>query len=124
MALKLIIDTDPGIDDAMAILYAIAAPEIDLLGLTTVFGNVTTPKATRNALYLLRGSRSLWPKGCTALVYFLPFRQPLRCMGRRALERSPCPRPSAARWLRLRLSIWCGWHGRIKGSCCSVPLVL
>ena len=53
MALKLIIDTDPGIDDAMAILYAVAAPEIDLLGLTTVFGNVTTPKATRNALYLL-----------------------------------------------------------------------
>ena len=53
MALKLIIDTDPGIDDAMAILYAIAAPEIDLLGLTTVFGNVTTPKATRNVLYLL-----------------------------------------------------------------------
>ena len=53
MALKLIVDTDPGIDDAMAIFYAIAAPEIDLLGLTTVFGNVTTPKATRNALYLL-----------------------------------------------------------------------
>ena len=53
MALKLIIDTDPGIDDAMAIFYAIASPEIDLLGLTTVFGNVTTPKATRNALYLL-----------------------------------------------------------------------
>ena len=53
MALKLIIDTDPGIDDAMAIFYAISSPEIDLLGLTTVFGNVTTPKATRNALYLL-----------------------------------------------------------------------
>lgn len=53
MALKLIIDTDPGIDDAMAIFYAISSLEIDLLGLTTVFGNVTTPKATRNALYLL-----------------------------------------------------------------------
>ena len=53
MALKLIIDTDPGIDDAMAIFYAISSPENDLLGLTTVFGNVTTPKATRNALYLL-----------------------------------------------------------------------
>ena len=53
MALKLIIDTDPGIDDAMAIFYAMAAPEIDLLGLTTVFGNVTTPNATRNALFLL-----------------------------------------------------------------------
>ena len=37
----------------MAIFYAISSPEIDLLGLTTVFGNVTTPKATRNALYLL-----------------------------------------------------------------------
>ena len=50
--MKLIIDTDPGIDDAMAIFYAAAAPEIDLVGLTTVFGNVTTPVATRNALRL------------------------------------------------------------------------
>ena len=53
MATKLIIDTDPGIDDAMAIFYAIANPEIDILGLTTVFGNVTTQQATRNALFLL-----------------------------------------------------------------------
>lgn len=50
---KLIIDTDPGIDDAMAIFYAAAAPDIDLLGLTTIFGNVTAPMATRNALRLL-----------------------------------------------------------------------
>ncbi|MGH1577404.1 nucleoside hydrolase [Planktotalea sp.] len=50
---KLIIDTDPGIDDAMAIFYAAAAPEIELLGLTTIFGNVTTQMATRNALRLL-----------------------------------------------------------------------
>ena len=49
----MIIDTDPGVDDAMAILYAAAAPDIDLLGLTTVFGNVTTPIATRNALRLV-----------------------------------------------------------------------
>lgn len=50
---KLIIDTDPGIDDAMAIFYAAAAPDIELLGLTTIFGNVTTQMATRNALRLL-----------------------------------------------------------------------
>ncbi len=50
---KLIIDTDPGIDDAMAIFYAIAEPSIELLGLTTIFGNVTTPTATRNALRLV-----------------------------------------------------------------------
>lgn len=51
--MKLIIDTDPGIDDALAILYAAADPEIELLGLTTVFGNVTVEQATRNALYLV-----------------------------------------------------------------------
>lgn len=53
---KLIIDTDPGIDDAMAIFYAAAAPDIDLLGLTTIFGNVTTEMATRNALRLLEAA--------------------------------------------------------------------
>lgn len=50
---KLIIDTDPGIDDAMAIFYAAAAPEIEIAGLTTIFGNVTVQQATRNALRLL-----------------------------------------------------------------------
>ncbi|MFO8041588.1 MAG: nucleoside hydrolase [Alkalispirochaeta sp.] len=48
-----IIDTDPGIDDAMAVFYALAAPEIEVLGLTTVFGNVATDRATENALRLL-----------------------------------------------------------------------
>ncbi|WIY25989.1 nucleoside hydrolase [Parasedimentitalea psychrophila] len=56
MAVKMIIDTDPGIDDAMAIFYAAAASDIDLLGLTTVFGNVTTDIATRNALRLLEAA--------------------------------------------------------------------
>lgn len=50
---KVIIDTDPGIDDAMAIAYAIAHPDIELLALTTIFGNVRTHEATRNALALL-----------------------------------------------------------------------
>jgi inosine-uridine nucleoside N-ribohydrolase len=50
---KLIIDTDPGIDDAMAIFWAAASPDIELLGLTSVFGNVTVDIATRNALRLL-----------------------------------------------------------------------
>ncbi len=48
-----IIDTDPGIDDAMAIFYALAAPEFEVLGLTTVFGNVPVETATSNALNLL-----------------------------------------------------------------------
>ena len=35
-AIKLIIDTDPGVDDAMAILFAAAHPELELIGMTTV----------------------------------------------------------------------------------------
>lgn len=50
---KLIIDTDPGIDDAMAILMAFHSPEVEVIGLTTIFGNVPTSLATHNALHLL-----------------------------------------------------------------------
>ncbi|MFN6977043.1 MAG: nucleoside hydrolase [Gemmobacter sp.] len=46
---KIIIDTDPGQDDAVAILLALASPEIDLLGITCVAGNVPLPLTTRNA---------------------------------------------------------------------------
>ncbi len=53
MTNKVIIDTDPGIDDAMAIYFAVQAPQIDLLGLTTVFGNIEVELATQNALRLL-----------------------------------------------------------------------
>jgi purine nucleosidase len=46
----IILDCDPGIDDALAIAFAAASPEIDLVGLTTVAGNVGLPKTTANAL--------------------------------------------------------------------------
>ncbi|EHA8587557.1 Uridine-ribohydrolase 1 isoform 3 [Cocos nucifera] len=49
---KVIIDTDPGIDDSMAIMMAFQTPEIEVLGLTTIFGNVSTEDATSNALLL------------------------------------------------------------------------
>ena len=49
---KVLIDTDPGIDDAMAIFYAGLHPDIDLIGMTSVFGNVTAEIAARNALVL------------------------------------------------------------------------
>ncbi|AES60051.2 putative inosine nucleosidase [Medicago truncatula] len=50
---KIIIDTDPGIDDAMAIFLALRSPEVQVIGLTTIYGNVYTTLATRNALHLL-----------------------------------------------------------------------
>ncbi|ASJ75451.1 nucleoside hydrolase [Granulosicoccus antarcticus] len=50
---KIIIDTDPGVDDTMAIAYALAHPDIELLGLTTVFGNINIDYSTRNGQYVL-----------------------------------------------------------------------
>ncbi len=49
---KVIFDTDPGVDDAMALLFLHRHPEIDLIGITTVFGNASIETTTRNALYL------------------------------------------------------------------------
>lgn len=49
---KVIYDTDPGIDDAMALLFLEYAPEVDLIGITTVLGNHTIETTTRNALFL------------------------------------------------------------------------
>lgn len=49
MARKIIIDTDPGQDDAVAILLALASPELDVLGITCVAGNVPLPLTARNA---------------------------------------------------------------------------
>lgn len=46
---KIIIDTDPGQDDAFAILLALASPELELLGITTVAGNVPLNLTTLNA---------------------------------------------------------------------------
>ena len=50
MAEKIILDCDPGHDDAIAILLAAANPAIDLLGITTVSGNHNVENTTRNAL--------------------------------------------------------------------------
>jgi pyrimidine-specific ribonucleoside hydrolase len=52
-ARPLVIDTDPGIDDALAILLALGSPEVDLRLVTTVHGNVELPQTTDNALRVL-----------------------------------------------------------------------
>lgn len=49
---KIIYDTDPGVDDAMALVFQALHPDIELLGLTSVFGNATIQTTTRNARFL------------------------------------------------------------------------
>lgn len=49
MTRRIIIDTDPGQDDAIAILMALASPELEVLGITAVAGNVPLPLTQRNA---------------------------------------------------------------------------
>jgi inosine-uridine nucleoside N-ribohydrolase len=53
MATKILLDCDPGHDDAIALLLALASPELELLGVTTVAGNQTLEKTTANAIRLL-----------------------------------------------------------------------
>src|SRR5438477_6382786 len=49
----IILDTDPGVDDALALLLALHSPELELVAVTSVAGNVGLAATTRNALLLL-----------------------------------------------------------------------
>jgi inosine-uridine nucleoside N-ribohydrolase len=53
MAKAILLDCDPGHDDAIALLLALASPELELLGVTTVAGNQTLEKTTANAIRVL-----------------------------------------------------------------------
>jgi inosine-uridine nucleoside N-ribohydrolase len=53
LAERIILDCDPGHDDAIALLLALASPEVELLGVTTVAGNQTLEKTTANAIRVL-----------------------------------------------------------------------
>jgi purine nucleosidase len=53
MTNKVIIDTDPGVDDTMAILFALRSPELEVIGLSTVYGNTDIEHTSLNALRLV-----------------------------------------------------------------------
>jgi purine nucleosidase len=76
---KIIIDTDPGVDDALTFLLALASPEIKLEALTSVHGNIGIEKTTRNALAVLElanASHIPVARGCS-----LPLVSPLHKAG-------------------------------------------
>lgn len=70
-ALPVVIDTDPGIDDCLALLLALASPELDVRAVTVSYGNTLVEHAHRNALAILRLAGKRMPVGVSA-------RRPLR----------------------------------------------
>lgn len=105
---KVIFDTDPGVDDAMALLFLHHHPEIDLLGVTTVFGNARIEVTTRNALFLKREWKIDAPVAKGAGETFIPHRvshePPIHIHGADGLgnigvpetvDIAPDPRPAA-----------------------------
>ena len=103
-----IIDTDPGIDDAIGILLALASPEFSIAGITTVAGNIGLETTTRNAGRLLAfAGRDDIPvlKGAAAPLS-RPGPEPLDLHGEDGLGGVPLPEPlrapesrAAAEWL-------------------------
>ena len=94
---RIIIDTDPGVDDALTFLLALASPEIKLEALTTTQGNVTLEKATHNALSILElVCASHIPVASGSL---LPLVQPLRASadvhGESGIGNSRMPEPQS-----------------------------
>jgi purine nucleosidase/pyrimidine-specific ribonucleoside hydrolase len=92
-----LIDTDPGIDDALAILIALASPEMRVCGLTTVAGNIGIETTTRNAARLLAlANRPDIPvlRGSEAPLARPP-RQPLDIHGQDGVGGIPLPEPQA-----------------------------
>ena len=109
MSTRIVIDCDPGHDDAMAILLALGSPEVELIGVSTVAGNQTLDKTTRNALVTLEiGGRPDIPVSAGADA---PLRRTLRTAahvhGETGLDGPALPEPSArtvetdpGEWLR------------------------
>jgi inosine-uridine nucleoside N-ribohydrolase len=91
---KVIFDTDPGIDDAMALLFLSKAPGIEIVGVTTSFGNGTIEATTRNTLYL----RELFcidapvARGVAGPLEGLPMQPPAHVHGQNALGDLPMTR--------------------------------
>lgn len=103
---KVIYDTDPGVDDAMALYYALAHPAIEVVGITTTFGNVSVEQAVTNALYLsalagrdipvTRGVATPWFKSAEAPPAHIHGADGLGNLGaRRPVSRTADPRSSA-----------------------------
>ena len=98
---SLIIDVDTGVDDAFALLYACASPQARLLGVSTVAGNVSLERATRNTRAVLalagRADLPVWP-GAAAPILRAPVEargaHGADCLGGATLPEPPPAEPA------------------------------
>ena len=93
---KLLLDMDPGVDDALALLYALRSPDADVLGITTVAGNAPLEMTTRNALRVLeaRGVTHIPVAPGAARPLIRDFQPALRVHGNDGLGESNLSMPS------------------------------
>lgn len=95
---RIVIDTDPGQDDAVAILLALASPELEVLGITTVAGNVPLARTTRNALVVCelagRPEIPVYPGADRPLLR--PLRTAEHIHGASGLDGADLPEPAGA----------------------------
>ncbi len=94
---KIIIDTDPGVDDAMAIHYAFAHGGLEVLGMTSIFGNVWVEQATRNALFLAEQAhyKTAVAEGAKKPLSITPNPPSHHVHGAEGFGRMPAPKPQA-----------------------------
>ena len=94
---KVIIDTDPGVDDALAIVFAFQSGQLEVVGLTTIFGNVDTHLATLNALRLLEimGKDVPVAEGASHPIYMKKLPPPADVHGKDGLGEIDLPLPKA-----------------------------
>ncbi len=105
-----IYDTDPGVDDAMALYFALAHPAINVLGITTTFGNVSVEQAATNAHYLCsiagradmtvtQGVKTPWVKAPEAPPAFIHGADGLGNLGMRATTMNRLDPRSSAQYI-------------------------
>ena len=103
---KLILDLDMGVDDAMALAYAIASPEVELVGITTCFGNVRVEQSAHNCLAVLDLLGTWVPTVlCRRLSPIRRRRPPRSFTARTASAARACPRRPTSRWGRPRPTV-------------------
>ncbi len=95
---KVIIDTDPGVDDAIAVIFAFHSSELEILGFTTIFGNVETELATLNTLRLVEMSGKNIPvaEGAVKPVYMKKLPPPDFVHGKDGFGNVNLPPPKGA----------------------------